>query len=144
MIPWFYVSLKSQRKNSLCYLLWHLVLFLRESWHIAGQMISLTFFFTVLYTSQELFLYDCNRAVKITACGGGLISPLCLLQHLLLMKGLRMGPNQGDTACECRMCLGARLADLRSRAMASGSSVLLFAKGLQVWSQLWSPLLHDL
>lgn len=31
----------------------------------------------MLYTSQELFLYDCNRAVKITACGGGLISPLC-------------------------------------------------------------------
>ena len=56
------------RERSHCiYSHWHLVLFLSESWHIAGQMISLTFL-AVLYASQELFLYECNRAVKITAC----------------------------------------------------------------------------
>ena len=56
-----------------------------------------------------------------------LSTPCCphLLQHLLLMKGLRMGPNQGDTACEYRTCLGAHSADFPSGAVASGSSTFV-------------------
>lgn len=87
----------------------------------------------MLYTSQELFLCDCNRAVKVTACGGGCshTSRLCaalLPQHLLPMNGWRTRPNEGDTGCEFRPWLSAHLADLPSRAMASGLSSLLHWK----------------
>lgn len=65
----------------------------------------------MLYTSQELFLYDCNRAVKITACAGGCshtsqLPAAPLLQHQLPGNGCRTRPDEGDTAWECRTCSG--------------------------------------
>lgn len=124
---------KEPGKEPIADLHWHPILFCSESWHIAGQMISLPGFFIALYTSQELFLYDCNRAVKITACGGGCSHTSQLraalpLQHLLPVNGWGMRPNEGDIGCEFRTWLSAHLADLPSRAMASGLSSLLHCK----------------
>lgn len=124
---------KEPGKEPIADLHWHPILFCSESWHIAGQMICLPGFFIVLYTSQELFLYDCNRAVKITACGGGWshtsrLRAALLLQHLLPVNGWRTRPNEGDTGCEFRTWLSAHLAHLPSRAMASGLSSLFHCK----------------
>lgn len=90
------------------------------------------FFYSALHF-PGVFLYDFNRAVKITACGGGCsctsrLRAAFLLQHLLPMNGWRTRPNEGDTGCERRTWLSAHLAALPSRTMASGLSSLLHCK----------------